>query len=438
MSIFKAYDIRGVYPHQLNEDTARKIAASTAAFIKGNTFAVGRDARTMSPSVSQAVIEGLTSQGKKVFDLGLCTTPTVYFAVGHYNLDAGIMITASHNPPEFVGLKICREKAIPIGGTTGLKEIESSLDQIKPSSTNGSVERKDVINVYKNHVKKFIKKSKPLHIAVDFANGTVGPFFDEIFSDSSLVIEKLCEEPDGRFPNHEPDPLKDENVQDLKKIMGQNDFDFGCAFDGDGDRAIFFESDGKRISGDLTTILLARNMGVQNETVVYDVRSSKTLAEEIRQMGGAPVKERVGHAFIKNTMRKLNAKLGGELSGHYYFKDNYFADSGIIAFANMISYLSNEAKSLTTVLKPLRRTWQSGEINFTVTSKDKAIEIIQNEFSDAHFEKIDGITIEYKDFWFNLRPSNTEPLLRLNLEANSEEKLTEVLDKITKIMEKLK
>ncbi len=436
MSIFKAYDIRGKYPLELNELTAKRIASATAEFISGKKIAVGRDARTMAPSIAKAVIEGLNISGCDVWDIGLCTTPTLYFTVGHYELDGGIMVTASHNPHDYIGLKICREKAIPVGGDSGLETIKSMIDNEPQEQCRGNVEIKDVLSTYKQHVLSFLKNQRPLNILIDFSNGTVGPAFKRIFSETCFNFTFLCSEPDGRFPNHEPDPLKDENVRDLKSALLKRNYDLACAFDGDGDRVMFFEPDGKRIWGDTVTILLARSIGVKKETVIYDVRSGKALPEEIRVMGGNPVKERVGHAFIKKTMRALNAKLGGEFSAHYYFRDNYFADSGIIAFAAFASYLCSENIPLATITQGLRRYHHSGEINFTIKSKESAIESIRKEFHGAKEETLDGITIECGDFWFNLRPSNTEPFLRLTMEAHTQEKLLSSMEKIKKILER--
>jgi phosphomannomutase len=420
MGIFKAYDVRGKYPSEIDERLAERMGAAVVRFLGARRIAVGRDVRLSAPPIAAAVARGA---GCEVVDIGLCTTPMLYFAVGHLELDGGIMVTASHNPPEDIGFKICREKAFPIGEKTGLKDIERWAAEA-PAGGSRIVTR-SLVSEYRSHLRRFLEKPPRLKIAVDTAHGAVGAHFDALFGDLPLELVRLCFEPDGRFPSHEPNPLKDENVRDLREAMRATSADLGVAFDGDGDRCMFFSRGGERVPSDLVTVLLARAELRRHPgaAVVYDLRSSRVVPEEIRKAGGVPVRERVGHAFIKETMKKHNAVLGGELSGHYYFRDHFFADSGLMAFVKVLDLLGREGRPLEELLAPLRRWRSTGEINFRVADKEAVLRAIAEAFRDGRQDTLDGITVEYDDWWFNVRPSNTEPLLRLNLEARTPEQL---------------
>lgn len=420
MGIFKAYDIRGKYPGEIDETFAERLGGAVARFLGAKRIAVGHDARLSGPSIAQAVCRGA---GCEVVHIGMCTTPMLSFAVGHLGLDGGIMVTASHNPPQDIGFKICREKAQPVGERTGLKDIQKLSEQ--PAPGGSKVVPRSVQKEYREHLRPRVTAVPKIKVVVDAAHGAVGPHFDAVFGDLPLEIVRLCFEPDGRFPSHEPNPLKDENVRDLVAAMQESRADLGVAFDGDGDRCMFFGPGGKRIRSDYVTVLLARAelRRTPGAAIVYDLRSSRVVPEEIRKAGGIPLRERVGHSFIKETMKAHNAVLGGELSGHYYFRDHFFADSGMMAFAKLVDLLGREKTPLPDLLAPLQRTASTGEINFEVEDKKGVMDRLAAEFKDGRQDTLDGITVEYDDWWFNVRPSNTEPLLRLNLEARTPELL---------------
>ncbi len=422
MGIFKAYDIRGKYGSEIDEAFAERLGAASVRFLGAKRIAVGRDVRLSAPSIAAAVARGA---GCEVVDIGLSTTPMLYVAVGHLGLDGGIMVTASHNPPGDIGFKICRERAFPVGEKTGLKEIER-LSTETPAG-GSKVSTREVVKEYRDHIRRHVTKVPKVRIAIDTAHGAVGAHFDAVFGDLPLDLVRLCWTPDGNFPSHEPNPIKDENVRDLVAAIRETGAGLGVAFDGDGDRCMFFGPGGARIPSDLVTVLLARVELRRHPgaAVVYDLRSSHVVPEEIRNAGGRPIRERVGHSFIKETMKKNDAVLGGELSGHYYFRDHYFADSGMMAFAKFLDLLGHEGRPVDEILAPLRRTHATGEINFKVADKDALMRRLAETFKDGRQDTLDGITVEYDDWWFNVRASNTEPLLRLNLEASSAAKLAE-------------
>ncbi len=420
MPVFKAYDLRGRYPDEIDEAFAERLGGAVVRFLKARRIAVGRDVRLSAPAIAAAFAKGA---GCEVVDIGSCTTPMLSFAVGHLGLDGGVMVTASHNPPQDIGFKICRERAFPLSEKTGLKEVEALMTQAAPGGS--TLTRRDVQADYRTHLRRTLEKAPRLKIAVDTAHGAVGPHFDAIFGDLPLEFVRLCWNPDGNFPSHEPNPLKDENIVDIQEAMRNTGADLGAAFDGDGDRCMFLGPGGVRIGSDLVTVLLARAELHRHPgaAIVYDLRSSRVVPEEILKAGGRPIRERVGHSFIKETMKKNDAVLGGELSGHYYFKEHYFADSGMMAFAKLLDLLGREGKPVDELLTPLRRTSATGEINFKVEDKAGLIKALTQKYSDGRQDTLDGITIQYDDWWFNVRASNTEPYLRLNLEANTKELL---------------
>ena len=420
MPVFKAYDLRGRYPDEIDEAFAERLGSAVVRFIGAKRIALGRDVRLSAPMIAAAVARGA---GCEVVDIGLCTTPMLSFAVGHLGLDGGIMVTASHNPPQDIGFKICRERAFPLSEKTGLKEVEKLCAE--PARGGSTITHHNILAAYRTHLRRQIEKAPKLKVAVDTAHGAVGAHFDAIFGDLPIDFVRLCWEPDGRFPSHEPNPLKDENVHDLQEAMKKTGADLGVAFDGDGDRCMFLGPGGVRIGCDLITILLARSELRRHpgSAIVYDLRSSRVVPEEIRKAGGRPIRDRVGHSFIKETMKKHDAVLGGELSGHYYFKDHYFADSGMMAFAKVLDLLGREGKSITELLKPLQRTSATGEINFKVADKAGLMQSLADKYRNGKQDTLDGITIQFDDYWFNVRASNTEPYLRLNLEANTPELL---------------
>lgn len=424
--IFKAYDIRGVYPDEINEDDARKIGVAFASFLKAKSVVSGRDMRTSAPSVQKAFIEGVNSTGCDVLDIGMTSTPMNYFAIGYYERDGGAQTTASHNPGKYIGFKVSREKAIPLSYETGIGEIEKIVKSGKlppPAKQKGKVERKNILPDYKKHILSFANHIRPLKIAVDTGNGAVGAYFSEVFGNLPLEIIPLYFEPDGTFPNHEANPLKLENMIDLQNAVRKNGADLGVAFDGDGDRSAYVDEKGDIITSDMITALLAREILAKEPGagILYDLRSSWVVKEEIEKGGGVPYEDRVGHAYMKATMRKHGCALGGELSGHYYFRDNYYADSGEIALVKLLNVITAEKKPLSEIVKPLKRYHATGEINFEVEDKDGKMKELEAAFKDGEISHLDGISVKYQDWWFNVRKSNTEPVLRLNLEAKTKD-----------------
>ncbi len=423
LNIFKAYDIRGIVPDQLDERMARLIGAATAQFLRGREIAVGRDMRLSSESLTAALIEGIISTGTHVVDIGLVATEMSYFAVGRYGYAGALMTTASHNPAQYNGFKLSREQAMPISAETGLVNIQSIVESglTVVADRKGAVTPQNVYPDYREHVLRFLKNTKPLCVVVDAGNGMAGQVFPYLFSHLPLDIVPLHFELDGRFPNHEANPLEPENLHELQEKVKSVRADFGVAFDGDADRCVFVEETGRAVSCDLITALLVRALLTPGEraVVVYDLRSSHVVPEEISRAGAIPCQERVGHAFMKTTMRKRNALFGGELAGHYYYRDNYFADSAMITFVHILNLLVASDKPLSQLVAPLRRYYSTGEINFEVADPELKIRELARRFPKGRTHFLDGITVEFENWWFNVRKSNTEPLLRLNLEAAS-------------------
>ncbi|MFH0965587.1 MAG: phosphomannomutase/phosphoglucomutase [Planctomycetota bacterium] len=423
MGIFKAYDIRGMYPDEINEELSRAIGNATAQVLGKRRLVVGRDMRPAAEPCTQALIEGITDAGVDVVDIGLVSTPASYFAIGHYAFPGGVMCTASHNPPGYTGFKVSREEVKPVGSETGLHEIEELVSDKRYARAprRGAVTTLDIWKNYEEHVLSFAEGIRPFRIAVDAGNGMVGKSGPPVFARLPGTFIGLYFELDGTFPNHEANPLKAENVRDLQRKVLEEKADLGAAFDGDGDRCAFIDEKGNMVGCDLVTALIGREFlsHEKGAAIVYDLRSSRATPETIRSAGGKPVRERVGHAFIKNTMREHNAPFGGELSGHYYFRDNFFADSGLIALVKMLNVLSSEGKTLSELVTPLLRYSATGEINFEVKDKDAKIQELARTFHDGKIDWLDGITVEYPDWWFNVRKSNTEPVLRLTLEAGT-------------------
>lgn len=445
--VFKAYDIRALYPAPLNENTAWKIGYGTARFLleqaeaEGETdpmmrhIVIGKDMRPSSPALSQAISEGIQAYGANVIDLGMVDTPFIYFAVNYLDCAGGIQVTASHNPINYNGFKISGRNAIPIGEHSGLEDISvyaAMADPLKAQPQSGkSVGRYEERNLwagYRKHVLQFLKLTdKKLKIVIDASNGMAGTMIPQIFNDiEQLEIVKLYFENDKHEFVHEPNPLIAANLKDLQTTVLEVNADFGICFDGDADRGIFVDEKANIIGCDHLTALLARYELEQNPgaTVVYDLRSSHTVVEEIIKAGGKPLESRVGHVFIKQMLREFDAVIGGELSGHFYFRDNFYADSGAIVLATMVSVLSKSDRTLSELIHPFARYAQSGEINFENNDKDGTLrEIAETYLERGDVSYLDGITIdcfEDEGWWCNIRKSNTEPLLRLNLEAREQ------------------
>ncbi|MEK7368340.1 MAG: phosphomannomutase/phosphoglucomutase, partial [Planctomycetota bacterium] len=369
-----------------------------------------------STPLAQALIEGITSAGVNVTDIGVVSTDVTYFAVAKYGYDGSVAVTASHNPAEYNGFKVCREHAMPVGLETGLAKIRdiAMRPPLATAERPGRVTKKDIMKEYKEHVHSFIRQIRAMRIVVDAGNGMAGKMVPIIFKGLPIEIIPLYFELDGSFPNHEANPLKLENLRHLQELVREEKAQLGVAFDGDADRVAFVDEKGEAIGSDIITALIAREFLGEDKgaTVVYDLRSSWAVKEEIVRNGGVPCREKVGHAFIKATMRERNAVFGGELSGHYYFRDNFYADSGMIAFIEILNILGRKRVSMSNLVAPLKKYFSSGEINFTVEDKDAKIDELARSFSDGKVDRLDGVTVEYRDWWFNVRKSNTEPRLR--------------------------
>jgi phosphomannomutase len=445
-AIFKAYDIRGIYSKQLNEEDAWKIGCATARFLRSllrgyqrgqanaQSLCVGRDMRTHSETLSNALIEGMNSTGANVIDIGMIDTPQMYFAINHLSTCGGVQVTASHNPAKYNGFKISGLDAKPVGVDTGLEDIKhiaTALPHTKGKVT-GSTQKLDLTSEYKDHVLKFLEANiKKLKFAVDASNGMAGKIVPAIFGELPIEIIDLNFEHKGKF-KHEPNPLIEKNLAPVKDAVKKNDCDFGVCFDGDADRLMMVDEKGGTIGCDLMTALMVPFFLKKEpkSTIVYDLRSSRVVMEEIIKHGGTPRRERVGHAFMKKAMRDSHAVFGGELSGHFYYRDNFYADSGIITLVYMINIVSQAQVPVSELIQPLRRYNQSGELNFEVDDKQAKMDELARRYSDGQIDNFDGVTVGYKDWWFNCRPSNTEPLLRLNIETKSKEMLDEKLSEI--------
>ncbi|MCC5848069.1 MAG: phosphomannomutase/phosphoglucomutase [Verrucomicrobia bacterium] len=431
MSIFKAYDIRGIVGTELDENLARGIGRGFATLLSPTTVVIGRDMRPHSPALARALTEGLTLQGVNVVDIGMVSTPMCYFANGHLEADASIIITASHNPGEYNGFKLCRANAVPISGATGIQELEKIVLEEKfaplPNSPGIRTEY-DIRPEYLAHIRKFADIKRPLKIAVDYANA-MGIAEGEVLK-GLVEIDPLFDEYDGSFPNHEANPLDPETYGSLTKFVREGDYDFGIAFDGDADRVGFVDEHGEVISMDMITALIARALLEKEKGVVfYDLRSSKAVKELIEENGGEARMCRVGHAFIKQQMREANAVFAGELSGHYYFRENFFTESSGLAVLYIANLVGKSDKTLSELVKPIRKYVASGEINSKVAHPEAVFEKIRQEYADAHYFELDGLSVEYPDWWFNVRMSNTEPLCRLNLEAPTQAEMETQRDK---------
>jgi phosphomannomutase len=421
-AIFKAYDVRGLYPDELDETLARRIGNAFAHFTGAQQVIVGHDMRPSSIPLTAAFIEGATQAGADVTDIGLCSTDVVYYAAG--KLDApGAMFTASHNPAQYNGIKLCRAGAAPVGEQTGLTQIKEMVAAGVTSrgEVAGKVEHLDLLEAFGDHVRSFVDTSvlRPLTVVADTANGMGGLVVPKVFEGLPFTLTVLYGELDGTFPNHPADPIQLENLKDLQRAVLDLGADVGLAFDGDADRVFLVDDAGQPVSGSTTTSIVAAGILDRHpgETVVHNLICSHAVPEVIREHGGIPVRARVGHSFIKQVMAETGAIFGGEHSAHYYFRDNWRADSGSIAALLVLEQLCRADVPLSELRKPFERYVQSGEINSRVDDPLAVIERIASEYSSYDQDRLDGLTVDTGDWWFNLRPSNTEPLLRLNLEA---------------------
>jgi phosphomannomutase len=435
---FKAYDVRGLYPAQLDEAGAYAIGRAFVEEFSPARIAVGRDMRLSSPSMAQAVREGAADGGADVLDIGMVGTEMVYFAVGELGLDGGIAVTASHNPKEYTGMKIVRQGALPVGGESGLLDIRDRAQSAQwGDAVRGEIREENIWDRFVERVLSFVDVDslRPLRVVIDAANGMAGAMLPPVLARLPMLeVVRSYFEPDGSFPNHEPNPLLPENREFIIGKTTSEHADFGVAYDGDADRCFFVDDAGNFVPGDFTTALFAESILAKEPggKVIYDVRASWAVPEAIRQAGGIPLMNRVGHAYIKQRMREEGAVFGGEVSAHYYFRDFTQADSGVVPFLLMCDLISKRGK-LSDVLAPLRsRYFITGEINTPVADVPSKLTELEERFgADGRVTHLDGLSVEFDDWHFNVRPSNTEPLLRLNLEARSQDlmdaKLEEVL-----------
>ncbi len=427
-SVFKAYDVRGIVPDELDAAGAERLAAAYVAAFEPEIMAIGHDMRLSSPDITAAAIRGASNAGADVVDLGQIGTEMLYFAVGEYGYHGGIQVTASHNPAAYNGMKMVRRGAQPVGGDTGLDRIKSiALGELPEPARTGTVTQRDVYPGFTDRVMKFIDPSaiKPLEVVLDGANGMSGPMITPVLERLPLVTHRYSLDPDGNFPNHEPNPLLEENRQFIIAKVREHGADLGIAWDGDADRCFFIDDTGEFVPGDLITALIAEHMLKTHPgaTIVYDLRASWAVRDTVERLGGTALENRVGHAFIKARIRKEDAVFAGEVSGHYYFKDFYYCDTGIVPALVLLELLSQSGKKLSELLAPFHEKYFiSGEINSTVDDVPVRLQTLKDTFGPQakRVSHLDGISFEFDDWHFNVRPSNTEPLLRLNLEALSE------------------
>jgi phosphomannomutase len=438
--IFKAYDVRGrTDTGELTPEIAGAIGAAFASFVDAPVIAVGRDCRESSPTLADRFMEGVVGQGSDVLDLGEVATDTVYYVSGERQVP-GAMITASHNPPQYNGIKMCRAGAAPIGSESGLDEIRRRAeDGVSPSPDAGKVESFDAIPGYLDHLLSIVEPEKfsPLGVGVDGGNGMAGVVVGTVFERIEPSLVGLYLEPDGRFPNHPADPIDPANLVDLIDLVHSRRLDLGVAFDGDADRAFFVDDRGEPLSGSTTTALIARwFLGRRpGASIVHNLITSRAVPETVIALGGHPIRTRVGHSFIKQVMAETGAVFGGEHSGHYYFADNFRADSGMLAMLVLIQVMSEDGRPLSEIRTEVEPYVASGEINLTVEDQEGAIEAVAAHYAGADLDRLDGLTVSWADRWFNLRASNTEPLLRLNVEAPDRAGVEELKREVNAVIE---
>lgn len=438
-SIFKAYDIRGIYGETLTEDIARKVGRAFVTFLNCKTVIVGRDMRPHSEPLFRALSEGLMEQGADVIDLGLVSTPMTYFANGTLGADASIMITASHNPGEWNGFKLCRERAIPISGATGIKDIEAIVQSsaYATPTRRGKLSQHDIVPAYVERIRSFANFKRPLRVAIDYANGMGILEGRALQGLPNLTIDPLFDTLDGTFPNHEANPLHEETWEPLRHKIHSARYDVGLYFDGDADRVGFMDETGRVVSADMITALIAQEMLRSNpgSPIFYDLRSSWAVKEVIAEHGGRPMMSRVGHAFIKQQMREVDAVFAGELSGHYYFKDNFYTESSALAAIYVCNLISHADRPLSELIRPIRRYHASGEINSKVADTQAVLRRLREKYGhEGRVIELDGLSVEFDNWWFNVRASNTEPLVRLNLEAKTPDLMQKKRDEVLAII----
>lgn len=447
--IFKSYDIRGVVPTQLTTGEAYKIGKATAAYLKAKVLAVGRDARIASPDLANALMAGIASTGCDVLDIGMGPTPISYFAAGTLGKSkccGSIQATASHNPPEYGGFKFTKANALPMSYDQGLNEVEKLVAEDRPALGKkiGRVRKFNVMPKYIRFCRAFanLDKKRPLKIAIDNGNGVMGAILPDLLKGMPLKVVKLYWKPDGRFPNHECNPLKAENLVALQEAVISKKCDLGVAFDGDGDRCVFVDEKGEALRGDIVGILMAQDLlkTEKKGCVLYDVRATRALAEAVEAMGHRAVETKVGHSHIKAGLRREKAVMAAELSGHFYFRDFFYSDSGETAFFLVLNQISQSGKPLSELVAPLQSYNHTGEINFEVSDRAAALEAVKAQYGPTarNVSEVDGVTIDNGSWWFNLRPSNTEPVVRLNLESvASQEEMEAKKNEVVSVIQKV-
>ena len=451
--IFKAYDVRGLYPTDLDEEVAYRIARAFARVLaqlrngagkddaSGLRVAVGHDMRISSPSLARDFARGLTDEGCDVLDIGMVGTEMVYYAIGSRELDGGASVTASHNPKEWAGFKLLREGAIALSGDRGIQDVRRLVESedFSQADGRGRVDEDDIYEEFQHYVLDFIEPEviRPMEIVLDGGNGMAGPMIGPIIDSFPVAEDRLYFEPNGEFPDHEPNPLLEENRKLIMDTVLDREAELGIAWDGDGDRCFFIDDNGEFVPGDFMTALLAKTILAKEPgaAVLYDVRASRAVPDTIRASGGRPIVNRVGHAFFKTRMREEKAVFGGEVSGHYYFRDFWCADSGVIPALLVLELLSVKEQTMTELLAPYReRYFISGEINSEVSDQQGKIRELAERYSDGHLSWLDGISVDYDSWHFNVRPSNTEPLLRLNLEASSRQEMEARTEEVLRLI----
>ncbi len=444
-ALFKAYDVRGVYPDELNAGIAYTTGRALVAYLQPEQVAVGRDMRVSGEVLSAALMDGIRDQGADVVDVGLVSTDALYFAAGKHGYAAGVMITASHNPPRYNGFKICREGARALSMEEGIGQIRdlvvSGSFSDPPNGRRGDLSQKDVLRAYVEQAVSFVdvRSISPLKIVVDAGNGMAGLTIPMLFEHLPGELVPLFFELDGTFPNHLANPINPENMIDLQNAVIENNADLGVAFDGDADRMFLVDEWGELVGGDITTAMVAISL-LEREpgaAICYNLICSRSVPETIAAHGGRPIRTPVGHSLIKKIMREEDAVFGGEHSGHYYFRDNWYADSGLIAMLNVLQLISKADKPLSEVVAPLDTRVRSGEINLEVSDKPAAIDRVKKHFisAGAEIDEFDGVTAGFPDRWLNIRASNTEPLLRVNVEGDTRAAMEALRDEVLQVIQ---
>ena len=443
-AIFKAYDVRGLYPELLNEDLARQIGRAFVTYLSANRIAVSRDMRLSSPSLAAAFIDGAREQGADVVDFGMLGTDMLYYAVARDHFDGGAQITASHNPKQYNGMKMVRQQALPLSGDAGISDIRDMIvrDAIPAPTSRGTLTEDTLLDDYIDHVLSFIDPSvvRPLRLVLDAGSGMAGLVGPALFDRLPCQTTRLCFEVDGMFPNHQANPLLEENRRDLVEQVTIDKADAGIAWDGDADRCFFVDSHAEFVAGDFITALLSEAFlrKAPGAKVIYDVRASYAVKDTVSRFGGSALMNRVGHAFFKKRMREEDAVFGGEVTGHYYFKNNFFADNGFIPALLILELMSVKNMTLSELLAPLRaKYFISGEINTEMPDMktvEATVDRLAAHYADGHAYRMDGVSVEYPEWHFNVRPSNTEPLIRLNLEGQTREIMESRRDEVLSLI----